>query len=218
MSAKVTFIHTVPSLAETFRDLAGRLLPDAAVDEVVMEHLLQRTVAEGHVAPRTERELAEAVTAAAEEADIVMVTCSTLGTAVDALAGRSGLPVMRVDEAMARRAVETGDRIGVLATLPTTLEPTVALLERIAPADRPIEVLPHLCAGAFDAVRSGDGERHDALVRAGLEALLADGVDVVVLAQASMARAVESLPAEPPVPVLTSPRLAVEHLARELTG
>jgi hypothetical protein len=34
------------------------------------------------------------------------------------------VPVIRVDEAMADQAVKTGPRIGVIATLSTTLEPT----------------------------------------------------------------------------------------------
>jgi hypothetical protein len=43
---------------------------------------------------------------------------------------------------------------------------------------------------------------------------LAKSNDVVVLAQASMARVVDALkPEDKPVPILSSPRLAIEHLA-----
>ena len=69
-----------------------------------------------------------------------------------------------------------------------------------------------MCDGAFDALSAGDRERHDELVRAGLRELIAD-VDVVVLAQASMARVVETLPDESPVPILSSPRLGMQRVA-----
>jgi Asp/Glu/hydantoin racemase len=43
---------------------------------------------------------------------------------------------------------------------------------------------------------------------------MAKTVEVIVLAQASMARVVESLrPEDRPVPILSSPRSAIEHLA-----
>jgi len=39
-----------------------------------------------------------------------------------------GIPVVRVDEPMAEKAVQTGTRIGVAATLATTLKPTTELI------------------------------------------------------------------------------------------
>ena len=102
------------------------------------------------------------------------------------------------------------------ATLPTTLGPTADLIQRAASKlGRTVEVTTSLAEGAFDALRSGDGARHDALVQAALRDL-ASRVDVIVLAQASMARAVggaESLDADGrSVPILTSPRLGVQRL------
>ena len=98
---------------------------------------------------------------------------------------------------MADEAVRIADaangRIGVIATLPTTLEPTRALIEaRAAAQGREVQTVSHLCDGAFQAVSSGDTETHDRIVREGLLALM-DQVDVIVLAQASMARVVDTL-------------------------
>ena len=63
---------------------------------------------------------------------------------------------------------------------------------------------------------SGDAATHDAKVAAALKALSQE-VDVVVLAQASMARVVDTLAAEDRrVPILASPRIAVEYLATVL--
>lgn len=89
--------------------------------------------------------------------------------------------------------------------------------ERARASGKQIVVDPVVVEGAFEAVISGDGATHDALVAKSLKEL-SRSHDVIVLAQASMARVVESLAsADKPVPILSSPRLAVEHLASLLS-
>jgi Asp/Glu/hydantoin racemase len=129
------------------------------------------------------------------------------------------IPVLRVDDPMADLALASGTRIGVAATVRTTLTPTVSLIERKATAARKkVSVISKLCEGAFDALLAGDTTKHDALVRAGLQELIPQ-VDVVVLAQASMARIVETLPeADRLLPILSSPRLAIQRLAETLAA
>ena len=102
----------------------------------------------------------------------------------------------------------------VIATLRTTLEPTADLIcRRAAAAGRTVELSARLCDGAFDALMSGNAARHDALVAAALRDL-SNQVDVIALAQASMARVVDTLDeADRRVPILASPPLAIEHLA-----
>ncbi len=218
MGKRAAFIHTVTGLAEPFQRLAAELLPDADVFSVVDESLLRRTIREGRLQTRTVRRLAGLVASVEDEGvDAIMVTCSSLGPAVEATRPLCAVPLLRVDEPMVLQAVHGGDRIGVLATLSTTLEPTVSLVEQVATREgRDVAVTAQLCDGAFEAVTKGDVERHDALVRAGLERLAAR-VDVVVLAQASMARVVTDLPESPPIPVLSSPRSSVEQLAAVLS-
>ena len=81
---------------------------------------------------------------------------------------------------------------------------------RAAAQRRDIETVTYLCEGAFQAVSSGDTDTHDRLVREGLLALM-DRVDVIVLAQASMARVVDTLSEdEKTVPILSSPKMGVE--------
>ena len=111
---------------------------------------------------------------------------------------------------MAEAAVRIGARVGVLATLATTLEPTAELVARHGG-----DVRAHLCEGAFDALQAGDRDRHDELVREGLRQIEAE-VDVVVLAQASMARVTDALSAS--VPILSSPRLGIERVAQLVGG
>ena len=147
-------------------------------------------------------------------ADYIMVTCSSIGPAVEAAAKARGVPVLRVDQPMADKAVASGKRIGVIATLRTTLEPTADLISRRATAaGKEIELTSRLCEGAFEALMSGDPATHDVKVSATLKEL-SKQVDVIVLAQASMARVVETLKAEDKrVPILASPSIAMEYLA-----
>jgi len=218
MGKRAAFIHTVTGLAEPFQQLATELLGDVEVFSLVDESLLRRTIRQGRLETRTMRRLAGLVASVEDEGvDAILVTCSSLGPAVEAARPLCAVPLLRVDEPMVLQAVHGGDRIGVLATLSTTLEPTVSLVEQVATREgRDVAVTAQLCDGAFEAVTKGDVERHDALVRAGLERLAAR-VDDVVLAQASMARVVTDLPESPPIPVLSSPRSSVEQLAAVLS-
>jgi Asp/Glu/hydantoin racemase len=210
---KVGFIHTVLGLPATFAELAEEVIPGTRVFHVVDESLLTVTRECGELTPTTSRRVLGHIESAAEAgADLVVVTCSSIGPAVDASRTFVDVPVLRIDEPMADLAVATGARVGVLATLATTLAPTAALVaQRARAAGREVEVVPQLCEGAFDALGRGDRDAHDELVRAGL-AQLEPQVDVVVLAQASMARITDALP-ETRVPVLASPRLGMERVA-----
>jgi Asp/Glu/hydantoin racemase len=150
-------------------------------------------------------------------AGAVMVTCSSIGPGVAVARTLFDFPVLRVDEPMAQAAVRIGGRIGVAATLRTTLEPTIALVEQTAAEEnREIDIVPSLAEGAFEAVIAGDVERHDALL---IESLgkLRSSTDVIVLAQASMARVIPRLAVGGP-PILSSPELAVRHARGILTG
>lgn len=208
---KLALIHTSPVLVPLFSSLCARHLPGIEVFHAVDESLIKNTIKAGKLEKLTIRRLVNQVQSAREAgADAVLVTCSSIGAAVPVARQLFDFPVLRIDEAMAEEAVQSGTRIGVLATLSTTLDPTVTLLkETAASAGREIEVLSHLCDGAFEAVLAGDSATHDRMVSEGLSALLEQS-DLVVLAQASMARIVNQLPPDPRRrPILSSPELAV---------
>ncbi|MCB0106926.1 MAG: aspartate/glutamate racemase family protein, partial [Caldilineaceae bacterium] len=182
------------------------------VFNMVDESLIKNTIKANEVTPQTARRLVDHLKSAEEAgADAILVTCSSIGPAVEAAQQFLNIPVIRVDVPLADKAIGIGSRIGVVATLPTTLKPTVELIEaRAKLAGQEIEVVSTLCEGAFQAVAAGDTETHDRLVTAGIRALMAK-VDVIVLAQASMARAANAIPEdERTVPILSSPQLAVD--------
>jgi Asp/Glu/hydantoin racemase len=150
-------------------------------------------------------------------ADAIFNCCSSVGEAADVLSQAVEIPVVKIDGCMAENAVRRGPRIGVIATLPTTLDPTVRLIESKARLyGKAVEIRRYLVEGAFDVLMSGDGEQHDRMVMAGIERAGGEN-DVVALAQGSMARLIKRLDGKVSVPVLASPRLGVESL-RELLG
>jgi Asp/Glu/hydantoin racemase len=215
--ATLALIHTSPTLTPMFTALFAEQMPETAIFHMVDESLIKDTIREGHLRKVTIRRLLGMIDSASHSgADAVMVTCSSIGPGVAIGKQLFDLPIIRVDEAMAEAAVRMGKRIGVMATLQTTLEPTIALLkEKATVTGREVEIVSSLCDGAFDAVLSGDTATHDRILT---EALAKDmyGVDVVVLAQASMARVVKTMPEDMlKVPVLNSPELAVRQ-AREI--
>ncbi len=211
-------IHTSATLVPVFAALCKAKLPGVEVFNIADDSLIKDVIRRGELTPITAQRVAEHVASAeAAGADYILVTCSSIGRAIEAAAAKAGVPVLRVDQPMADLAVQTGKRIGVIATLRTTLEPTADLISRRAQkAGRQIEITSKLCEGAFEALMSGDAATHDAKVAATLKEL-SKQVDVIVLAQASMARVVETLAAEDKrVPILASPGLAVDYLATVL--
>ncbi|MDB5247150.1 MAG: Asp/Glu/hydantoin racemase [Segetibacter sp.] len=208
-------IHTSATLVPVFQQLCNQFLPGVHVFNIVDDSLIKDVIAKGELTPQTARRVVEYVgSAEAAGADHILVTCSSIGSAVEAAAALTNVPVLRVDQPMADLAVQTGRRIGVVATLPTTLAPTSDLVRRRAAiAGKEIELTSKLCEGAFEALMSGDAAKHDAMVAEALKEL-STKVDVILLAQASMARVVDTLSDEDKrVPIIASPPQAIKHLA-----
>ncbi|TSA58831.1 MAG: Asp/Glu/hydantoin racemase [Sediminibacterium sp.] len=208
-------IHTSATLVPIFQDLCNKYLPGVKTFNIVDDSLIKNVIACGELTPTTAKRVVDyAGSAEIAGADYILFTCSSIGAAVEAAANLTTVPVLRVDQPMADLAIQTGTRIGVIATLPTTLAPTTDLVKRRAMyLQKEISVTAVLCEGAFDALMSGDAAIHDAMVAAALKDLVTK-VDVILLAQASMARVVDHLnAADKIVPILASPTIAIQYLA-----
>ncbi|MEX2300692.1 MAG: aspartate/glutamate racemase family protein [Bryobacterales bacterium] len=216
MIKTLALIHTSPVLVPMFTQLAAELLPGVNIFHMVDESLIKTTISAGRLTKPTARRVLSLIDSAQQAgAEAAMVTCSSIGQAVSLSRPFIDIPVFRIDEAMAEEAVAQGPRIGVAATVRTTLDPTIELLQATARrGGKSIETIPCLCEGAFEAVISGQTDLHDRLVTEALQKLR-NSVDVVVLAQASMARVLGSIPADG-TPILTSPRLAMDSARRQL--
>lgn len=207
---RVAFLHTGAVVIEPVSRLRAEHLPDV----VAVNYLDDRIVADlGAEATRESvRARLENLVSAAKSsgAEAVMLTCSSISGYAASLESTVGIPVLRIDEAMADTAVSGGGRITVIATLATTSAPTTALLhERAALLGTSPTIDSVVVDGAFEAIVGGDRATHDRLVGAAIVAAAADS-DVIVLAQASMAGAADTVSVE--VPVLTSLELGIRRL------
>ena len=110
-----------------------------------------------------------------------------------------------------REAARMGSRVGVLATLATTLEPTKNTISRTA---REMGRHVELVDGLVDAFNL-DQEQFRALL-VGAAEKMADQVDVIVLAQGSMAYVEQDIEKAVGKPTLSSPRFGAIELKKAL--
>jgi Asp/Glu/hydantoin racemase len=217
MAGVIGFLHTSLILVPAVRDLARRLLPDVETFHAVDEALLRDVLRAGSVTPNLVRRVARlALNAQEGGASVIVLTCSSASPSVALLQAMLNVPFLAIDEAMAEQAVAMGTRIGVIATVRTTIGPTRALLEsKAAACGRKVEILSEVSADAFDAVMRGDRVKHDALVSRVCHEL-AGKVEVILFAQGSMAPLAEQVQPEIPVPILTSLEVGVRRAGEVL--
>jgi Asp/Glu/hydantoin racemase len=214
MSKTLGMIHTVGRLAAGFEQLCEEILPDVDYFSISDEGVLQMVMQAGQVTPAIHRRVADDVVCAEEAgADVVLVTCSSISPCVGVAEKMVAVPALRIDQAMVEKAISIGKTVGVVATASTTLKPTSNLVEeRSRAARKDAQVRTVLCEGAHEAMLAGEDEQHDVIVRRYLYDMM-EICDVVILAQASMARVADQIPeAEREVPILSSPRLAMEKV------
>jgi len=210
---RIAFIHTVGFLVDSFRERAAAELPGIDCFHILNESLLQDLL-RGAPKPLVYRRVVTQIVLAADAgADLIAVTCSSTSPAVDVARPLVAQPVLKIDDPMMAEAVRTGARIGLLCTTTSTVEPSSALLASHAAAQgRTVTITPRIEAEAYNALIQGDRARHDAIVHAAARELAA-GVDVLVLAQASLARLRDDIAGAVACPVLASPPLLMRDIA-----
>lgn len=201
----LALIHTSPAHIPTFEALRDEHHQGLELRHFVAEDLLTRagTDGPGSVTADVKALLDQAV---ADGATAVLCTCSSIGGVAEAI--DPGVPVLRVDRPMAAAAVAAGPRIVVLATVHSTLAPTVALIEE--EAEGSVEIRAVLLDEAWPLFRSGDIEAYARAVAEAADAI--KDADAIVLAQASLTPA-QQLTATT-IPVLSSPRAGLAAAAK----
>ncbi|HYO82950.1 MAG TPA: aspartate/glutamate racemase family protein [Bryobacteraceae bacterium] len=220
--ATLVLIHTssVFLTRETaIQDHLKELLPNTRIVNIMDDSLLPDVMEAGAVTAATTARMCGYVQAAETMgAAAVLSLCSSLGPAVDVARRMTAIPVIKIDDAHTAEAVRLGRRIAVLATVASTLGPTVALLEeKAAEAGKKVKITPFLSEQGFQALMRGDRDAHDNAV-SDAAATAARTNDVLLLAQGSMARLAPRIAELTRKPVLSSPRLAVEHVRSVLEG
>ncbi|MDM5330533.1 aspartate/glutamate racemase family protein [Neobacillus sp. CF12] len=211
MKKKLAIIHTTPVTVESLKELANKMLGDCEIINIVDDSILpQLSKNEGNVQEIAERWESYAKVAQGQGADCILNACSSIGELVSLTQPKITIPIVRIDDAMAEYAVNAATKIGVAATLETTLKPTLELLkQKAAQKQKAVDFEPILVASAYQKLMANDKAGHDNDLSAALREL-AKKVDIVVLAQASMARVVSTFPIDEQRQFVTSPELGME--------
>ena len=206
---RLTFLHTAPANAKSFGELAEQLASDIDIKHVLAPEYLEEAISAGGVSLELQQRIASRLVAEADAgANIVLLSCSTIGSAADLARTLTSVPIMRIDRPMAETAVRLGPRILVAACVESTIYPTFELIESTAGTSGSEVQIKTVLLSGWEKWQAGDARGYAEDIAAGLRSLPKE-FDVVVLAQASMANAA-SLLEDLGVPVLSSPRLGLE--------
>lgn len=212
---KIACLHSAHSNIAVFEAAARQLgLADGTLLHEVQPQWLTLAEQAGGLTADIEHGVRTALLQLAQQADAVMLTCSTLGPAVRGAAQASAVPLLRVDAALAAQAVEHGGRVLALCAVETTLQPTLALFSAAASGSG-VRVEVRLVPGAWALFKAGDGEGYLEAIADAASAAYVEGFSLVVLAQASMAGASERVSNGPPP--LSSPVAGLARAVAELS-
>lgn len=207
MSKKVVIIHTGPATVQPLTNARQEVFGETDIEfvNIVDDSLLKDVMKAGGVTNEVRQRMTQYFVIAEQMgAAAILNACSSVGEAADHAAEVVKIPVVKIDNFMAEKAVSLGNKIGVLATVGTTLDPSVRLIEvKAKQQGKSIKIEKFLCSEAFDAVLKGDGDTHDQLLINAVNDM-ASRNDVLVLCQVSMAR-LEPRLKHITIPVLTSP-------------
>ncbi|MDR0577479.1 MAG: aspartate/glutamate racemase family protein [Candidatus Accumulibacter sp.] len=218
MKVGIVYTSTTPELIELVeKELRGAVGPNAEFISFKDPSILAEVREQGYVTPTaTARLVGLYVDAINAGADAILNCCSSVGEAVDSMqdmARFTGIPIVRIDEDMCRAAVIAGKRIGVMATLSSTLEPTRNTVLRMArEMNKRVEMVDALLEGAFGL--SQDEFRNRMLAKA---REIQDKVDVLLLAQGSMAYCEQVIAEATGKPVFSSPRFGAVAVREALS-
>jgi len=220
MVKRVALLHTSLVFFQRERllfDLIEKMLPDVRVTNIVDDTILEEVMEIGRITPDITRRMCLYVLAGqAMGVNAVFNTCSSLGPTMDVARSLVDIPIVRIDDGMAEKAAMEGKKIGVLATVATTLKPTIDLImQKAGERGTKPEPEPALCDGAFDILMGGDRDLHDDMVSQKAREV-SRWADTLVLAQCSMARLAPRLSHDTGLPVLSSPELGISRLKQVL--
>jgi glutamate racemase len=196
-------------------------LGEVRVLTLLDEALLSEVERHGGITEQCVERMSTLLTLAADaDSDAVLVTCNAYSTVVANLRRRfAGLPIVIIDEPMITAVVEARpSSIGVIATVASGLESQLRLLTTaLAVNGTSVPIRAVLREDAFDLLRCGDTVGHDRVIVERVAELLEE-VDIVVLAQASIARVLESVDDDLAARVYSSPVAAVQQVAAVLAA
>ena len=213
----IAIVQTSAVSSAELKSLCAEIIPDVKVYQIIDDSLIPEVNANGAPTTAVKRRMFNYYCQAQSlGVDLILNQCSSVGEVADAIKPFMDVPVVKIDEAMARKAVSMGKKIAMIATVASTVGPSSRLIERMAAeAGKEIELDIHLVKDAMMIlIEKGDVETHNKMVLGEVEKAAEDN-DVIVLAQGSMTVLVPLL-GHIKKPVLTSPRLGIEYVKEVL--
>ena len=213
---KIGLIHATMNSVQPILEAFHKHAPYVTLVNFMDESLIYDLNAIGSVTKEMSRRLvAMASKAEGSGVDGILLTCSSFTPVVADISHLFEVPILSADISMLEKAIEMGDRIGIIATVPAAGPTTATLLKEMAEkCHKLIEIETAVIPEAFEALQNGKQELHDAFIHQKAEELSIH-CDVIVFAQFSMARAFETLDVKTK-PILTSPEISVKAIIAEI--
>lgn len=214
----MALIYSVNSnnvLLDMTDELFAKHCPGHKLVQINDGDMIKQVIANNGPTPHIRRTLFRIFSVAQDcGADVILNVCSSVGQAAEDAAKLIDVPVFRIDRPMAEKAVALTSDVGVLATVATTLGPTSELIERCGrEAGKDMNVSRNLAKGAFEKLMDGDRDGHDEiLMNTAID--VAKSADVIVFAQATMARLAPAVMDKTGKTVLTSFESGLKGLAK----
>lgn len=209
----ICIVQTSQVSSAELKALCAEIMPDVKVYQIIDDSLIPEVNANGGPTTAVKRRMFDYYrNAQSLGVDLILNQCSSVSEVAEALKNFIDVPIVKIDEAMARKAVSLGRKIALVATVATTVGPSARLIEAMAKeVGKEIELDIHLVKDAMMIlIEKGDVETHNRMVLGEVEAAAKEN-DVVVLAQGSMTVLLPLL-THIEKPVLSSPRLGVEYV------
>ena len=202
---KVGVVHTFLYSVEDLKTMFAKYLPDVEMINIIDDSLLQEALRNKGITPSLISRMCDYYTNMQElGCQCVLNQCSSVGEAADIAAKLIDIPMVKIDGPMAKKAVELGSRIAVVATAISTVQPSSRLVEHYASLSGKVVTVDRCYVdGAYDfLLKTGDKQKHNEMVCDKVREAAKDH-DVIVLAQGSMYHLIPLLE-DVTVPVLTS--------------
>jgi len=199
---RIAYLETVSSIRDSLELQSKKLSNRLEILHLLDETILQEIIETGKITAQVQCRIRRLLESAEKEACAILVTCSSIGEFCETLS--LSIPIFRIDRPMISQAVNSGTKIAIIATLESTLVPTSNLIYTHSElSGKAVKVKRYLCSEAFAALKRGEVEKHDHLIEKSLISAFS-WADVIILAQASMARVAKSLKNPENIPILNS--------------
>ncbi|EGQ7904531.1 TPA: hypothetical protein O4G41_004473 [Vibrio alginolyticus] len=214
----ITLIHAVDIAIEPIKKAFEELWSEAQLVHLWDQSLSIERAKSEHITPALYRRIAD-LTEMAEQTgtDAIMFTCSAFGDAIEQVALKTSIPVLKPNEAMFKQALSLNSPISMIGSFAPAMEGMEREYYLEAHSQGIAAELTCVCVPESRiALSHGDVDKHNQLVVEAAKAL--PNESAYMLAHFSSSYAKTELEKATGKPVLSSPHCAVLHLKSLLEG